>query len=119
MARETTISLRHHEYANQASFARMTEQAWGGGDGVAILPNRQVMNGCIHDGGKQRKSVQLAVVFDGASLTAYQVGGEWGTVFLIDAEDNSTQEFEPGASDEEDAQAWPLMLDSIREFVRK
>lgn len=99
----TTTTISHARYSNLPSFAAACQEAFAGK--VSILPNAEVMSACLSQGGRRAKEVEVAVLADDGLRTAYRVGGEFGLLLIIDAEDGSTVTHDLGSSDEDDEAA--------------
>lgn len=60
-----TTKIRHADYSNMPSFARVTGAAFSG---AAVLPNRAVMSACLRDGGRRQNDVTVELFCDGDFL---------------------------------------------------
>lgn len=68
---------------------------------------------CFRQHGKRQRDCQVSVVLNTDSHTAYEVGGLYGVVILIDAVDGSWQSFDLNDSTDEPAEEWQALRDEL------
>ena len=96
MTAATQIKISHADYSNAPSFARVVAKAFSG---VSVLPNHAVKAACFAHYGKRQREATIELVGDNDLQTAYRIGGEFGTLVVIDAEDGIFESYDLGDGD--------------------
>ncbi len=108
-----TTTLNHACYSSRPSFASAVSAAF---PDAAILPSSEVMDACLRAGGKKSKDVELAMLANSLGTTAYRVGGEFGMLYVLSADDGTAEVYDLGDSDEEAETECAAVLASLAEM---